>query len=74
MARIEISLEEYNELKNTIKRLENENGEQLKNIQHLNDLLIVYREELDEIINSSAFFDRVFKWDEVTKNAKKILY
>lgn len=74
MARIEISLEEYNELKNTIKRLENENGEQLKNIQHLNDLLNVYREELDEIINSSAFFDRVFKWGEVTKNAKKILH
>ena len=73
MARIEISLDEYNELKETIKKLENNVGEQLMAIQELNSQIFILYEELDNIVNNTAFFDRVFKWKETIHNAEEIL-
>jgi hypothetical protein len=73
MARIEISLEEYNELKETIKKLENDVGKQLTANQELKSLLSNFYEELDNIVNNTAFFDRVFKWKETIHNAEEIL-
>lgn len=73
MARIEISLKEYNELKNTIKTLENEKVEKEKVILELNETIDELFDELDNVINGSAFFERLFRWKTITQNAQEIL-
>jgi hypothetical protein len=73
MARIEISLKEYNELKNTIETLENEKVEKEKVIRELNETIDELFDELDNVVNGSAFFERLFRWKTITQNAQEIL-
>ena len=73
MARIEISLEEYNSLKDTISKLEQNNLENEKNIQEMNDVLIDMYDELYDLVNETGFLNRVFAWNKTTQNAREIL-
>ena len=73
MARIEISLEEYDSFKSKIESLELEIiklDKQLKQIQNENVVLYSTLEDMVEDVN---FFDRVFKWKETIHNAEEIL-
>ena len=73
MARIEISLDEYNKLKETIKELEDENLKKEKNIFELNQTIDDLFGELDNIVNGTAFFERIFNWSNIIQNAQEIL-
>ena len=73
MARIEISLEEYNELKDTISKLEQNNVENEKTIQEMNDVLTEMYDELYDLVNETGFLNRVFAWNKTTQNAQEIL-
>lgn len=73
MARIEISLDEYNELKDTITKLEQDNNKKEKEIQNLNVILDEIYDEVDVLVNETALFDRIFKWKETIQNLEEIL-
>jgi hypothetical protein len=73
MARIEISLEEYNGLKDTISKLEQNNLENEKAIQEMNDVLTEMYDELYDLVNETGFLNRVFAWNKTTQNAQEIL-
>lgn len=73
MARIEISLEEYNELKDTISKLEQNNLENANTIQEMNDVLTEMYDELYDLVNETGFLNRVFAWNKTTQNAQEIL-
>ena len=73
MARIEISLEEYNVLKDTISKLEQNNLENEKAIQEMNDVLTDMYDELYDLVNETGFLNRVFAWNKTTQNAREIL-
>ena len=73
MARIEISLEEYNGLKDTISKLEQDNLENEKTIQEMNDVLTDMYDELYDLVNETGFLNRVFAWKKTTQNAREIL-
>ena len=73
MARIEISLKEYNELKDTISKLEQNNLENEKTIQEMNNVLTDMYDELYDLVNETGFLNRVFAWNKTTQNARKIL-
>lgn len=63
MARIEISLDEYNGMLDKISILEKENVE----IRKQNELLYQKVEEMTESIENvynSGFFERLFKWNK----------
>ena len=64
MARIEISLEEYNSLKSKIttleKILENKNA----TIEKLNAKVEEHDEDM-EFIKDSTIFDRLFRWSKI---------
>ena len=72
MARIEISLEEYNELKNTIQKLETEIVDKDKIIEELKTINDDIYAELEDIIDST-FLERIFQWTILTESAKEIL-
>ena len=73
MARIEISLKEYNELKDTISKLEQNNLDNEKAIQDMNDVLTDMYDELYDLVNETGFLNRVFAWNKTTQNAQEIL-
>lgn len=73
MARIEVSLEEYNKWKNDIAELEKQNFQNEKTIQELNLVLTDIYEELNDLVEETCFFNRVFQWEKMTRNARKIL-
>lgn len=73
MARIEISLEEYNELKNTIQKLETEIVDKDKIIEELKTMGDELYAELDDIVIGSTLFERIFQWTILTESAKEIL-
>lgn len=73
MARIEIPFDEYNEMKeevNNLNKINYENEKQLINLQKNNVELC---EALDEIINSTTFIERVFKWKNIRENVTNLL-
>lgn len=73
MARIEISLNEYETLKENIKKLEETNVQLEKAINEISNNNKELFDELQEIVNATAFVDRVFKWKKIIQNAKKLL-
>lgn len=73
MTRIEISLEEYNDLKENISIRDKELHEQEHNILELEKLNIELFSELYDIVHGAAVYDRLFKWDKTTENAKILL-
>lgn len=73
MTRIEINLKEYNELKDSIKTLEKKQMIYDEIImKHQNDKHELI-EELNDLVNETGFFNRVFQWKKITKNAQEIL-
>ena len=73
MARIEISLEEYNGLKNTIQKLETEIVDKDKMIEELKTMGDDLYAELEDIVIESTLFERIFQWTILTESAKEIL-
>lgn len=68
-ARIEISYEEYDFLKNKVKDLENKICHLKNDIDCLNSQIVYLHDWIDEIINS-GFFERLMKWNKIIKNVK----
>lgn len=63
MGRIEISLDEYNSMKDKIKQLEIENV----NIRKNNELLLQNIEERNDILDdiyNTGLFERIFFWNK----------
>lgn len=73
MARIEISLNEYNNLKNTIEQNNQIILQQSKKINELEEYGNHLHNELNDFINGTAFYDRVFKWDKIIGDLKMAL-
>lgn len=63
MGRIEISLDEYNSMKNRIKQLEIENVEIRKNNELLAQNIEERNDILDDIYNT-GLFERIFFWNK----------
>ena len=63
MGRIEISLDEYNSMKNRIKQLEIENVEIRKNNELLAQNIEQRNDILDDIYNT-GLFERIFFWNK----------
>ena len=70
MARIEISLEEYNALKNKVKNLEEQIVIDSKEIKK-------YKSDLEDLffaiedLENEGLFDRVFKWKNIINSLLK---
>lgn len=64
MARIEISMEEYNALRDKIKALEDTNGQLAKDNAILKEKVGRMNDTL-EGITSSSLFERLFSWRKV---------
>ena len=73
MTRIEISLEEYNDLKQNIEIRDKQLHEQEHEVLELEKLNLELYSELYDIVNGAAVFDRVFKWNKTIENAKTLL-
>lgn len=72
MARIEISLEEYNSLKNKNKELEAIIGKQKQEIASLKEKNEEYRNLLEEIKNLK-FFERTIHWKNTMNEINSLL-
>lgn len=64
MGRIEISLDEYNSLKNVIKENENKEAKFVKEKEELQERLACYADAID-YLRDVGFLDRIFKWNNV---------
>ena len=72
MARIEISLEEYNSLKNKNKELESVIGKQKQEIETLNEKNEEYQDLLKDI-SELKFFERTIHWKNTIDEIYDIL-
>lgn len=66
-ARIEISVEEYNGLKDRIKILENEIAISDKKIEELETNYEKVKDELDYVINGTTWLERTLQWKQIIK-------
>lgn len=73
MARIEISLDEYEGMKERIKSLETEIVANENKIELLNNELLDYKDTIDYFINGLGMIERVFQWGQVVKAVKASL-
>lgn len=64
MGRIEISLDEYNSLKNAIKENEKKEAKFVKEKEELQERLACYADAID-YLRDVGFLDRIFKWNNV---------
>ncbi len=64
MGRIEISLDEYNSLKNVIKENEKKEAKFVKEKEELQERLACYADAIDYLMDV-GFLDRIFKWNNV---------
>lgn len=64
MGRIEISLDEYNSLKNVIKENEKKEAKFVKEKEELQERLACYADAID-YLRDVGFLDRIFKWNNV---------
>lgn len=69
MARIEISMEEYNALKAKIKTLEDTNGQLAKDNAILKEHLREMKEALEDVA-ASSLFERIFLWRKIINGLK----
>lgn len=72
MARIEISLDEYNSLKNKNKELESVIGKQKQEIAALKEKNEEYKELLKDI-SELKFFERTIHWKSTVDEINNIL-
>ena len=70
MARIEISLDEYNGLKQRINELEASIVEKNKKIEELGELAFEAKESLKMLINNTTWMERVFQWKKLVEVIK----
>lgn len=73
MARIEISIEEYNAYKNTIETLEKQVNELKKELQTNNQGIEYIRERIEELKDESIF-DRIFNWQQIIKPLREVFF
>lgn len=73
MARIEISLDEYNDLKENISIRDNELHKLEHNILELEKINLELYSELYDIVFGAALYDRLIKWEKTIENAKLVL-
>ena len=74
MARIEISLDEYNGLKQRINELEASIVEKNKKIEELGELAFEAKESLKMLINNTSWMERVFQWKKLVEVINPKLY
>lgn len=65
MARIEISLDEYNALKDRIVELEKNIAKQDKTIEEQSSYIDELEETMEFILHGTTWLDRVFKWKTI---------
>lgn len=70
MARIEISLDEYNALKERITKLEKNIAKQDKTIEEQSSYIDELEETIGFILHETTWFDRVFNWKTIVKIAE----
>lgn len=66
-ARIQISVEEYNSLKEKIEKLEKENVEKDKDIEVLVHNIGKYEDIIEYVFNEITPIERIFQWKYVVK-------
>ena len=74
MARIEISLDEYNGLKQKINELEASIADKNKKIEELGELSFEAQESLKMLINNTTWMERVFQWKKLVEVINPKLY
>lgn len=70
-ARIEISIEEYNAMKDRITDLEKEVARSDRKIEELEVKLASAKDSLDYIIDGTSWVERAFQWKELVKAVKE---
>lgn len=68
---IQISYQEYESLKNALKKSEGKKSELNNKIENLEEQIGCYKDSFDYISHIS-FFERVFKWKSILKNIMSI--
>jgi predicted nuclease with TOPRIM domain len=71
MARIEISIEEYNAYNDKIKKLESELAEMNNKLNNANNTISDLKEGMLYIAEDVTFFDRLFKWKIISQTILK---
>ena len=71
MARIEISIEEYNAYRNTIDNLEKRVNDLNKELQ-INNKGVEYLKECVEELEEQSVYDRIFNWKKIIKPLKDV--
>lgn len=74
MARIEISLTEYNDLRDKVKELEQVIAEKNKRIDALEEIAYESQESLKMLINRTTWAERVFQWKKLVDVINPDLY
>ena len=74
MARIEISLTEYNGLRDKAKELEQVIAEKNKRIDELEEIAYESQESLKMLINRTTWAERVFQWKKLVDVINPDLY
>lgn len=70
MARIEISLDEYNALKERIVELEKNIAKQDKTIEEQSSYIDTLKETIEFILHETTWLDRIFNWKTIIKIAE----
>lgn len=74
MARIEISIEEYNDFKSKIKELEDVIAAKNKIIDTLEEITYESQESLKMLINRTTWMERTFQWKKLINVINPDLY
>lgn len=73
MARIEISIDEYNGLKERINRLENESVEKDKTIELLKYNNGQYKDIIEYVFDDITPMERIFQWKHIKRAVNETL-
>ena len=73
MARIEISLEEYNNFKEQIKEQEKVILKMENKMVKLHEAQEILKQELHELVNHTTFIERLFKWKKIKVETNKLI-
>ena len=65
--RIEISLVEYNALKDRIKSLESVIAKQDKDIEEKDNMINGLNDSLNYVVNETTYLERMLQWNSIVK-------
>lgn len=65
--RIEISLVEYNALKDKIKSLESVIAKQDKDIEEKDNMINGLNDSLNYVVNETTYLERMLQWNSIVK-------